>query len=320
MLERNSRREVIRMGISAAAASSLMQFSALAAPAKLDIVDGQIHVGRGGIAPALALMDDLGIASAMIYESWGSAEGDPRQTLPGFKLPNGAWRSVDAIAAEASLAYPNRFASVIKVDRNDPQLRAVLEVIASTPHIKGIRVQPLRSESDAAAFADGGYGEFFAMAQDLAIPVIVFVPGKAALLETYLRRFPRLTVVIDHCGMPFPPRGQLEAAPGTQWQAAFAEVLSLAQYPGAALKWSHATSLFGAENAEFAALRPILRQVISAFSPERVMWASDYTTAGRSWSALLQAMLGDDGLTASEKQWVLGSTARKLLDWPRLST
>jgi L-fuconolactonase len=320
MQKRNTRREAIRLAIGAAAASSLLRFSAEAATAKLDIVDGQIHVGRGGIAPALALMNDLGITSAIIYEYWGSAEGDPRRTLPGFRLPNDAWRSVDAVASEASLAYPDRFASVIKVDRNDPQLRAVLEVIASTPHIKGIRVQPLRSEADTAAFANGVYGEFFAMAQDLAIPIIIFVPGKVALLAPYLRRFPRLTMMIDHCGMPFPPRGQAETASGIQWQPALAEVLKLAQYPGAALKWSHATNLFGKENAEFAALRPILRQVITAYSPERVMWASDYTMAGRSWSALLQAILGDDGLSAAERQWVLGGTARKLLDWPRLST
>ena len=173
----NTRREVVGFGLAAVAASTGLPAQAKG-PA-FDIVDGQIHVGRGGIAPALALMDDLGINSAIIYEYWGRVGGDPRHTLPGFQLPNGAWRSVDAVASEAALSYPDRFASVIKVDRADPQLRAVLEVIASTPHIKGIRVQPVRTESDTAAFAQGACDEIFAIAQDLAVPVIVFVPGSA---------------------------------------------------------------------------------------------------------------------------------------------
>ena len=307
----------MELGLAAAAVSA-GGVSARASARGHDIVDAQVHVGRGGIGPALETMDRLGIASTLIYEFWGTfAGGDPRHTMPGFKLPNGAWRAVNAVASEASLAYPERFASVVKVDRTDPQLRVVLEGIASTPHIKGIRVLPAWSVADIASFAAGGCDEIFGIAQDLGIPVFLFIPGQAALLRPYLARFPRLTVIVDHCGMPFAnipfdgPKGTPQPGP-----AYFDEVLKLAEFPNAALKWSHAIALFGPQYPTHESLRPVLRKAIAAFGAERIVWASDNTVMpGHSWGSLLNAVLDDPGLSPDEKNWILGGSARKLLHW-----
>jgi hypothetical protein len=38
--------------------------------------------------------------------------------------------------------------------------------------------------------------------------------------------------------------------------------------------------------------------------------------AGRSWSEMPYAVRDDPSLQASEKAWVLGGTARRVLNWP----
>jgi len=64
----------------------------------------------------------------------------------------------------------------------------------------------------------------------------------------------------------------------------------------------------------------VLRRVLDAFGPERVMWASDYTVSrletGFSWAHTLYYLLGSDQLTLSEKEWLLGKSVRRVLRWP----
>ena len=51
------------------------------------------------------------------------------------------------------------------------------------------------------------------------------------------------------------------------------------------------------------------------------MWASDYTVArdqnGNSWGQCLYYVLDSDQLSRTEKEWILGGSVRKILNWPR---
>ena len=64
---------------------------------------------------------------------------------------------------------------------------------------------------------------------------------------------------------------------------------------------------------------PLLRQAIDAFGVERIMWASDYTIArdqnGNSWAQCLYYLLDSDQLSETEKEWLLGGSVRKILNW-----
>jgi predicted TIM-barrel fold metal-dependent hydrolase len=64
---------------------------------------------------------------------------------------------------------------------------------------------------------------------------------------------------------------------------------------------------------------PLLRQAIDAFGVERVMWASDYTVArdrnANSWAQCLCYLLDSDQLSRTEKQRLLGGSARHILNW-----
>lgn len=288
----------------------------------MDIVDAQLHLGRGKIEPTLEAMNALGINAVVIDEYWGARpiDDDPTHILPGFTLPNGAWRATCPVAEEASGMYPDRFSYLVRVDRSDPDLACVMRLVASAPQARAVRVQPVWMMDEVRAFASGAYDELFDLADRGGLPVFLFMPGLADLLPPYLRKFPNLTFIIDHTGMPFPGI-PIDQPDHERSQAAdpayFDEVLKLAEHSNAALKWAHAQNLFDVHDYPYQPIREHLRRAIAAFGPERVMWASDSTVIPRhSWSDMLHYVRDDPALTQEQKTWVLGGSVRKLMNWP----
>jgi hypothetical protein len=64
---------------------------------------------------------------------------------------------------------------------------------------------------------------------------------------------------------------------------------------------------------------PVLRRAIEGFGPERIMWASASTQArtemGITWAQALYYLLDSDQLSNIEKEWLLGASVRKALNW-----
>jgi predicted TIM-barrel fold metal-dependent hydrolase len=288
----------------------------------MEIVDAQLHLGRGAIEPTLAAMDALGISALVIDELWGTKKSDdPTHYDPGFILPNGAWRATCPVAEQACALHPDRFSYLVRVDRRDPDLACVMRLIASMPHARAVRVQPVWLMDEVRAFADGAYDELFELADRNGLPVFLFMPGFAELLPRYLRTFQNVTFIVDHTGMPFPgvPIDQAEAERGKKQASAYLEeVLKLADFPNAALKWAHAQTVFNEHDYPYQPIRGYLKQAIGAFGAEQVMWASDSSVIPRHcWSDILHYVRDDPDLTQEEKSWVLGGSVRKLLNWNR---
>ncbi len=288
----------------------------------LDIVDCQYHMGQGEIGPTLSAMDALGIRSLLIDEFWGEfGSSHPTHIQPGYRLENGAWRTAFPTAEQASILYPERFAYLVRIDRLDPELESVMRAIASTPHALAFRLQPVWTLDEVTAFAEGAYDQLLAIAQDVGLPVCLFIPGYVELLEPYLERFPSLSFIIDHCGMGFsniPPGRSSADAEKTRHPSYLDTVCRLADKPNVAIKWSHAQNLLGAHHYPYETLRPLLRQLINAFGKERVMWASDNSVIpNHTWSETLHYVRDNPDLSQSEKAWILGRSARQVLSWAR---
>jgi L-fuconolactonase len=285
----------------------------------VDILDAQIHIARGEIDSTLRAMDALGIRSLIFDELWAMRpSGHPTHLQPGYSLPNGAWRTASPVAQEASLAHPDRFSYLVRIDPLDPELESVMRVTASTPGARAFRLQPVWTPEDAAAFAKGSYEPLFAIAQTLGLPVCVFIPGYVELLAPYAKKYPGVNIIIDHCGLgfsflpPVRPEHDFCATP-----AYFQKVLALAEHPNVALKWSHAQDRFGVQTYPYEGLRPYLRQAIEAFGAHRLIWASDKTVIpAHSWSNLLNYLRDDPELSRDEKEWILARTARRVFNWP----
>lgn len=282
-----------------------------------DIVDAQVHIGREGVDSLIATMDALGIGAALLYEHWGmSADRDPRHHPPGYILPNRAWRAATPTATRACLAYPTRFGNVVKVDRRDPHLQPLLEYLRSTPHVRAIRLLPVWTREEAAAFSNGAYDPLFRTAEALQLPMFLFIPGHVEALPRYLAKFPRMTAIVDHIGMPFPglsPNGPDNSPERTARY--FDEVLKLASYPNVALKWSHASQLLPPA-AQPASASSFLRRALDSFGADRIMWGSDHTMIPDGhWLGILDEITKDPGCSKVELQHMLGATVRKLLRW-----
>ncbi|PZE37126.1 amidohydrolase [Curtobacterium sp. MCPF17_031] len=283
------------------------------------VIDSQLHLGPGQIDTTLASMDALGIDSVLVDEFWARhPSGHPDFFEPGRRLPGGAWRSAFPTAETAALLHEDRFATVVRVDPDDDGLSWLVPALAAEPHVKALRVLPTWSEGAARAFAEGSCDRLFGLAADVGLPVFVYTPGRTALLRGYLRRFPALTVVIDHCGMPQPglPVPSPSAEPGDGRTHPFDAVLSLAEHGNVALKWSHEQVVFGSEQYPFLGTRPHLRRALDAFGAERIMWAGDHTALpGMRWSEVLHAVRDNPELGAAERDAVLGGTAERILRW-----
>lgn len=276
----------------------------------MDIVDAQVHLNLlGPLQAGVAAMDAVGVSALLYDEYW--AFDEQNRILPGYELPGGAFRHVFPLAEEAALRYPERFAYLVRFDRRDPELDALVATVRTVPGRKALRVVPWTPEG-FSQFAEGADDPVFAAAQKHAVPVFVLLPGRTRLLHRYLHKFPDVPVIVDHCGVPLiPDRLHDDRLSG------FDDVLELAQYPNVALKWSHAPRLSGSAYPYPDVLAMLLR-VAEAFGPHRVVWGSDHSESRdhHSWAESLYYIRDSRELSQEDKSWILGRSLRTILQWP----
>jgi L-fuconolactonase len=262
----------------------------------MEIVDAQLHLGLSpGADEIIATMDAMGIASVVLDEVWGRNEND--HAIPCAEFADGAYRPLSPYAQAAALRYPGRFSFLQRITRRDPQLSALIAVLASSPGCRSLRVV-IGSREEREAFGRGAYDGLLGLAQAHALPVSVLSKDAGLLLRSAAPRFP------DHCGW---------VKTDQQWN----EVLELARHANTCLKWSHAHRAFGqSDNPQGGIQRGFLR-AMDAFGPERVLWASDATheESGATWGSLLSFVRDNPALSTGDKEWVLGKTARRVFRW-----
>jgi L-fuconolactonase len=299
------------------------------APA-LDIVDSQVHVFTGSrttgraldIPAALSAIDALGISSVIIDDFWGpDADGN---TLPGHLLSSGGFRVSSPGAEMAAMLHPDRFGFLLRVNHDDPDLDAMLDLFAAKPGALAIRLDA-RTPELVAALADGRYRGCFAAAQRLDLAVCVLSYGQAPLLAPYLEQFRDVTVILDHCGLAGidPPevlQARPDGVPEPPAPCSFDDLLALAgQHPNLALKWVHGPRVFADPAYPFESVTVQLARAVEAFGRERVIWGSDTTAVAPGFYTWAQALFYvRHATTVSEldKEWVLGKSARALYRWP----
>jgi predicted TIM-barrel fold metal-dependent hydrolase len=274
-------------------------------PLPIDVVDSQIHLFRTmGLTNGLSAMDALGISSAVIDEYWLYKDG-ARDVFPGYRLPNGATRVIPLQAELASIKHPDRFSYVVRLDHRDPGMRSWMRIVSDSPNARAIRLI-VRTEDELRAFANGEYRDCFVEASNAGLPIFLFIEnGNIELSRLYLEEFSTVSVIADHLGMARKP-GQ------------FDNLIRLSNYGNLLVKWCHAEITFGARSFPFKETHAPLRIAIDSFGADRIMWASDFTVRQQeySWIDRLTYLRDADFLTAQEKFWILGGTARKHLTWP----
>jgi L-fuconolactonase len=266
----------------------------------MEIVDAQVHANHRGIDQSIAIMDAVGVDAAVI-DIWPPA----RQ-----KLPNGVMRFEYPFGEEAVARFPRRFAYIARFDPNDPEIDDLMAQVRKSPGRICVR---LASDFDFKIMRAGGHESILAAAGKHGVPVMIYPGGDYPALLNYVRKFDSVQFIIDHCGMAVD-----RAAQPNQLGAAIDQLIACAKYPNVAVKWGHAPRL-SREPFPYRDLIAQLRRVIDAFGVKRLMWASDYTvtTDHHTCAESLFCIRGADTLSESDKEWILGKTAREVMAWPR---
>jgi L-fuconolactonase len=305
--------------------------------ARIEIIDAQVHLNQIGpgwqaapvdsvIATGIEAMDAVGIDRVLIGEAHGF---DSRFRPLGEELANGAVRTAFPFSERAVELHPDRFAYHVVVDFRDPELDRLTAEVQARPGANSMRIVPVPQTGAVGSLEHGEFNALFAAAERHKVPVFAWVPGRAHLLLPYVQRFPDLLFIVDHCGVGVAPLRTGGELPVTMQSsvtrsredrvAELERVCGMAQYPNVALKWCHAPGLLSAEDYPYRDVMPLLRQALDAFGADRVMWASDYTVArdqnANSWAQCLYYLLDSDQLSRTEKEWLLGGSARRLLNW-----
>lgn len=205
---------------------------------------------------------------------------------------------------DAMAQHPGVFAVVGMVDPRDRPDQRIRELAGRG--VRGLRVSGdgrkpdewLHDESTATVWRTAG--ELGVAVCPLIDPV--FLPA----IDQLCRKFPSTRVVIDHLariGAARPPE-----------EASIALLCGLARHKNVQVKVSAFYAL-GAKRSPYLDLAPLVRRVLEAFGPERLMWGSDapfQILRGHTYRdsiELLRTRL--DFLTASDRRWLLRDTAAK---------
>lgn len=233
-------------------------------------------------AEVLARMDEAGVARAILVPpSW---EGDRN----------------DVVLA-AARAWPDRFAVMGRWAPGTPV--EAMRGWREAPGMLGIRlIVPPETE---LASADH---DFWRMAADVDMPLMLHPVGQNALLAAIADRYPALRLTVDHMGTGLVGEGLDEFAQ----EDAF---LALAARPNICVKLSAAPCHSRLAARPWTDMTPHLRRLTDAFGPDRCFWGSDLSRLPCPYRDLIDYFEQDlDWLSVTDLDRIMG---RALLAWLR---
>lgn len=200
--------------------------------------------------------------------------------------------------------FPGVFAAIGMVDPKDRPDQRIRELAAQGA--RGLRVSGGGREPDEWS-RDEATLAMWRTAGEAGMAICPLVDPKfLPAIGQLCRQFPATRVVIDHLA-------RIGAA-GPPETAQVDQLCQLARHKNALVKVSAFYAL-GRKQAPYLDLAPVIRRVLEAFGPERLMWGSDspfqvlHGHAYRDSIELVRSRL--DFLTSADRRWILRETAAK---------
>lgn len=198
------------------------------------------------------------------------------------------------------------FSGVGIVDHQAADVAAKMKQLAK----QGVRGFRLHARGNAAQqwVNDPGMATVWKTARDEGLAVCPLInPRDLPYVDTLCERYPGTQVVVDH----FARVGITGKIVPDELEA----LCRLARFQDVHVKTSAFYAL-GRKQPPYLDLEPMIRRVVSAFGPERLMWASDcpYQVQGKHNYESSIALIRDriDFLSAGDKEWLLRKTAEKV--------
>ena len=234
----------------------------------------------------IAEMDDAGVECATLVQ------------------PNATYALDNIYQCDSAKQYAPRTVSVGILDPAAPDAADKLSYWVNEHGMLGVRLQS-QSEPD-----DPSCDAIWQRAEELGVPVSIGgggQPDKVNRMRNMASRHPNVLFAPDH----------FAGWSGSPDKAAMTAALEdLAKLSNAYLRIS-STSL-GPYSGLTEADKELFRRVIEAFTPQRVMWGSNFPSS-REGGYIGQVQLGQAALSwlsGDDRNWIMGETAHKL--WPML--
>jgi L-fuconolactonase len=262
---------------------------------------------------------------------WPEGRESPQRGVPfeaaellGIMDANGVDRAVvvpptwvgetnaDALAWAAE--FPDRL-GVMGRFAMAPENVGELEGWLEQPGMLGIRLSYPASFGDWLDLDRTGW--FWEAAQRFDVPLMILCQNEARRIEPIARRFPDLTLIIDHLAIRNP---RLERAAGREVDPfeRFDDFIALAKYPNVSAKLS-SLPYYSADPFPYPDLMPHIERAVDAFGTDRLMWGSDISRMNLmdrppDYAQILGHLR--EFLRDSALDDVLGRTPARILRWP----
>ena len=218
--------------------------------------------------------------------------------------PAGTYALDNTYQCDSAKQYFPRTVSVGILDPAAPDAADKLSFWVNERDMKGVRLQSQAEHDDPRCDA------LWQRAEALGVPISIGgggTPEKVGQMRNVAARHPNVICAPDH----------FAGWSGAEDKAAMTIAMEgLAKLPNAHLRIS-STSL-GPYAGLTAPEKDLFRRVIEAFTPQRVMWGSNFPSS-REGGYIGQVQLGQTALawlSDDDRSWIMGETAHKL--WPML--
>jgi L-fuconolactonase len=162
---------------------------------------------------------------------------------------------------------PDRFAAVVLLDPNDPDIATELDRLRAELPVRGIRLR-VKDAATVEAIDSGQLDSLFArLSRDGLVQTFLTYPRALDAIARLGQRHPALRIVVDHFGSP--DQGRLADPDYLQ------SLERLARTPNVLVKLSgfYALSSEPYPHRDFA---PLTARAVDLFGPGRLMWGSDF--------------------------------------------
>lgn len=210
---------------------------------------------------------------------------------------------------EAARRYPGRFATMGRVNLDDPNERQRVPKMLEQPAVVGARFffQP----AIAKWLTDGTADWFWPMAEKMRLPVMFLTIGQTPLFAAIAERHPQLPLIIDHLGVT------IESVRDNSMATRVAEAAALAKYPNVSVKLS-SVPLYSAEAYPWRDMDPHIKRLFEAFGPQRCHWGTDITNSlARATMKQRVTHFTEElkFLSETDKDWIMGKSILEKLRW-----
>jgi predicted TIM-barrel fold metal-dependent hydrolase len=230
-------------------------------------------------------MDEAGVERAYVVS-------------PGFE---GAYNDV---VLDAVSAYPDRLRAIVRFPIDEPDSDHVADLI-SDPRVSGARL--VFNKSASSWLADGTADWYWALAERLGTPTMVFAPNRSDELATVAELHPGVSITVCHFGVDTKLKDDAASEP-------LESTIRLARLPNVAAKVTCATALTS-EPYPYPRLAERVRRTIDAFGAERAFWGSDLSRLPGSYAELREWFETELGLDDHDRELVMGAAIQRWFPW-----